>query len=189
LSQMFRSCEANSGTIQRKRGMFKKAVQQGRRAFGARSVHGVREHAKSLRTQLAAFFNIPRKGSEDLATPSASTVDSANLGQTPNPPISEKGNRLPLSAMLQLVLAVLLLTWSGFFTMDFLLSGVFTFPRTSRAFTLTFAVIILSYEFIYEEHRTRYSSITGIPPLKVVLFSCMIPYMVGSLALLILALS
>ncbi len=106
-----------------------------------------------------------------------------------SPPISEKGNRLPLSAMLQLVLAVLLLTWSGFFTMDFLLSGVFTFPRTSRAITLTFAVIILSYEFIYEEHRTRYSSITGIPPLKVVLYSCMIPYMVGSLALLILALS
>ena len=80
---MFRSCEANSGTIQRKREMFKKAVQQGRRAFGARSVHGVREHAKSRRTQLAAFFNIPRKGSEDLATSSISTVDQANLGQAP----------------------------------------------------------------------------------------------------------
>jgi len=49
-------------TIQRKRGMFKKVVQQGRRALGARSVRGVREHAKSPRTQLAAFFNIPRKG-------------------------------------------------------------------------------------------------------------------------------
>lgn len=106
-----------------------------------------------------------------------------------SPPVSEKVHRLPLPAIIHLVLAVLLLTWSGFFTMDFLLSGVFTFPRTSRAITLTFAVFILSYEFIYEEHRTRYSSITGILPLKVVLYSCMIPYMVGSLALLMLALS
>ena len=63
--------------------MFKKAVQQGRRAFGARSVHGVREHAKSPRTQLAAFFNIPLKGSEDLATSSAPAVDPSNLGQAP----------------------------------------------------------------------------------------------------------
>ena len=70
-------------TIQRKLGMFKKVVQQGRRALGARSVRGVRAHAKSPRTQLAAFFNIPRKGSEDLATSSASAVDPSNLGQAP----------------------------------------------------------------------------------------------------------
>ena len=63
--------------------MFKKAVQQGRRAFGARSVHGVREHAKSLRTRLAAFFNIPRKGSKDLAKSSTPAVDLSNLGQAP----------------------------------------------------------------------------------------------------------
>jgi len=66
------------------------AVQQGRRAFGARSVHAVREHAKSPRTQLAVFFNLPRKGSEDLATPSTSAVDSSNLGQVPR----NKLNRL-----------------------------------------------------------------------------------------------
>ncbi len=83
MSQIFRSFEANSGTIQRKRGMFKKVVQQGRRALGARSVHGVREHAQSSRTQLAAFFNIPRKGSEDLTKSSTSAVDLSNLGQGP----------------------------------------------------------------------------------------------------------
>jgi len=33
-------------------------VQQGRRPFGARSVHEVREHDKELRTPLADFFNI-----------------------------------------------------------------------------------------------------------------------------------
>ena len=101
-------------------------------------------------------------------------------------PISEKDCRLPLSAIIYLVLAVLLLAWSGFFTMDFLLSGLYTFPRTSRAITLTFAAVILSYEFIYKEHLTRYSSMTGILPLKVVFYSCIIPYMVGSLMLLML---
>jgi len=44
---------------QEEEGMFKKTVQQGRRDFGARSVHGVREHDKGPRTPLAAFFNIP----------------------------------------------------------------------------------------------------------------------------------
>jgi len=78
---MFRSFEANSGTIQRKREMFKKAVQQGCRDFGARSVHGVRKYPKSRRTQLAAFFNIPRKGLEDLAKSSTSAVGQSNLGQ------------------------------------------------------------------------------------------------------------
>jgi len=81
LSQKFQSCETNSWAIQGKRGRLKKAVQQGRRAFGARSVHGVREHAKSPRTQLAAFFNIPRKGSEDLAGSSTSAVDLSKFGK------------------------------------------------------------------------------------------------------------
>ena len=35
------------------------SIQQGRSHFGARSVHGVREHGKMARTPLAAFFNIP----------------------------------------------------------------------------------------------------------------------------------
>jgi len=40
-------------------------------------------HPASPRTQLAAFFNLPRKGSEDLATSSTFAVDSSNLGQAP----------------------------------------------------------------------------------------------------------
>ena len=79
---------ANSGTIQRKWGMFKKAVQQGRRVFGEWSVHGVREYAQSPRTQVGAFFNLPRKGSEDLAISSEPAVDPANLGQAPRPKLN-----------------------------------------------------------------------------------------------------
>jgi hypothetical protein len=40
-------------------GLFKKASQQGRREFGARSVHGVREYDKVPRTPLVDFFNSP----------------------------------------------------------------------------------------------------------------------------------
>jgi len=43
------------------RGCSKRSVQQGRRAVGARSVHGVREHDDGPRTPLAAFFNSPIK--------------------------------------------------------------------------------------------------------------------------------
>ncbi len=46
-----------------------------RSRLGERSVHGVREHAKSPRTQLAALFNLPRKGSEKLAKSRAIAVD------------------------------------------------------------------------------------------------------------------
>jgi hypothetical protein len=42
-------------------GMVKKVAQQGRSDFGARSVRSVREHGKMARTQLLAFFSIPKK--------------------------------------------------------------------------------------------------------------------------------
>ena len=101
------------------------------------------------------------------------------------PDFRETGfGKLPLSAIVNLVLAVLLSAWSGFFTMDFLLSGIYTWPRSSRVVTLTCAVIILVYEFIYKEHQARHATVTGIAPLKMVVYTCMIPYMLGTLVLL-----
>ncbi len=94
--------------------------------------------------------------------------------------------KLPLSALINLGLAVLLSAWSGFFTMDFLLSGIYTWPRSSRVAALTCTVIILAYEFIYKEHRARHVAVTGIAPLRVVVYACMIPYALGTLALLAL---
>ena len=94
--------------------------------------------------------------------------------------------KLPLSALVNIGLAVLLSAWSGFFTMDFLLSGIYTWPRSSRVVTLTCAVLILVYEFIYKEHQTRHAAVTGIAPLRMVVYACMIPYMLGTLALLAL---
>ncbi len=114
-------------------------------------------------------------------------VDLDHRGMNAIPDSQEtRLGKLPLSAFVNLALAILLSAWSGFFTMDFILSGAYTWPRSSRVMTLTFAVIILVYEFIYKEHQTRHTALTGIAPLKVVCYACMIPYILGILTLLAL---
>ena len=88
---------------------------------------------------------------------------------------------------IRFVLAPLLGLFSGFHTMDFILGGLYTWPQLSRVIALTFAIVILSYEFVYKENREELSlqqpslSQRG---LKAVLYSCIFPYMVGVLALL-----
>lgn len=86
----------------------------------------------------------------------------------------------------RLVLAPLVLLFSGFVTTDFLLSGVYGWPRTSRILALTLTVAILSYEFVYKEQRQA----DGGPQRarKALVYSCMLPYGAGALALLALAL-
>ena len=49
----------NSINSQEGEEVFQKAVQQGRRPFGAWSVHGVREHDKGPKTPRVDFFNPP----------------------------------------------------------------------------------------------------------------------------------
>ncbi len=87
---------------------------------------------------------------------------------------------------IRFVLAPLVLLISGFFTADFLLSGVYTWPRTSRAVALTLTVVILSYEFVYKEQRAIWAGTGSNHPLKAVLYSCVLPYGIGVLALLAL---
>ena len=70
--------------------------------------------------------------------------------------------------------------------MDFLLSGVYSWPRTSRILALTLAVIILSYEFVYKETLAQMPTGAKKLGLKVVLSSCVIPFMLGSFALIFL---
>ena len=69
--------------------------------------------------------------------------------------------------------------------MDFLLSGIYTWPRQSRRGPPP-QFVILVYEFIYKEHQTRHAAITGTAPLRVVVYTCMIPYALGTMALLVL---
>ena len=87
----------------------------------------------------------------------------------------------------RLVIAPVVLFVSGFFTADFLFSGQYTWPRSSRIVVLTLTILVLSYEFVYKEQRARHSSRAGDRPLRALLYSCAIPYVVGALALLGLA--
>jgi hypothetical protein len=82
------------------------------------------------------------------------------------------------------VIAPVILFSSGFFTTDFLLSGMYTWPRTSRVVALIITVFVLSYEFVYKEQRARFPERSHDDRMKRLLYSCAIPYGLGVLALL-----
>lgn len=90
------------------------------------------------------------------------------------------------TAAVRFVIAPLVLFSSGFFTADFLLSGVYTWPRSSRVVVLTLTVCVLAYEFVYKDQREQ-AVIPPSAPLKALLYSCALPYIVGALALVALA--
>lgn len=84
----------------------------------------------------------------------------------------------------RLALAPLILLFSGFFTANFVISGQYTWPRTSRALALTLTVLILSYEFVYKEQLSRH--VMPDRAKSVLLYSCVIPYLVGWALMLVL---
>ena len=86
---------------------------------------------------------------------------------------------------LRFVLAPLILLSSGFFTANFLFSGQYTWPRTSRTLILTITILVLSYEFIYKEQLARSGSADQAR--SSVIRSCIIPYVVGVLLMVALA--
>lgn len=89
--------------------------------------------------------------------------------------------------VIRLVVAPLLLLFSGFFTMDFILSGAYSWPRTSRIMALTLTLAVLIYEFIYKEQQLRHPEHSFEQRVKMLLYSCVIPYVVGACALIVLA--
>lgn len=90
-----------------------------------------------------------------------------------------------LAGAVRFGIAPLTMLSSGFFTADFLLSGLYTWPRTSRVLLLTLTAVILSYEFVYKEQQVRQGDPAG--PVRALVYSCMLPYALGALALLALA--
>jgi len=88
-----------------------------------------------------------------------------------------------------LVLLVPLVNISGgFFTLDFILSGEYTWGRTLRTFTLCLSLAVLAYEFVYRELQSRYPDWTGQRLLNHVLGYAVIPFVSGmGLLLLLLA--
>jgi hypothetical protein len=81
-------------------------------------------------------------------------------------------------------LAPLILFLSGFFTANFVISGQYTWPRTSRVLVLTLTVVILSYEFVYKEQLSRH--VVADRAKSVLLYSCVVPYLVGWVLMLVL---
>ncbi len=88
------------------------------------------------------------------------------------------------SEAIRLALAPLVLVFAGFFTANFVISGAYTWPRTSRTLALTLTVLILSYEFVYKEQLARQASPERAK--SVLLYSCVIPYFVGVLVMFVL---
>ena len=88
---------------------------------------------------------------------------------------------------IRFLLAPIILFISGFFTADFALSGIYTWPRTSRVLVLTVTIAVLAYEFVYKEQRALKPEAPGTPAANAVLYSCLIPYALGVATLVALA--
>ncbi len=100
-----------------------------------------------------------------------------NSGPQFDPFHTRLGWHVVFSETVRLALAPLILLFSGFFTANFVISGLYTWPRTSRALALTLTVLVLSYEFVYKEQLAR--QVLPDRARWVVVYSCMIPYLVG----------
>ncbi len=76
----------------------------------------------------------------------------------------------------------------GFFILDFLLSGQYTWGRTLRTFVLSLSLLVLAYEFVYRDLQTRHPEWPGRRLLNHVLGYSVIPFF-GGMALLLLLLA
>ncbi len=103
--------------------------------------------------------------------------------------VAASGSRWPqrFADAIRYFVAPVILFISGFSTTDFFLSGVYTWPRSSRVLVLTITVIVLSYEFVYKEQRGLKPDASGAPAARALLYSCLIPYAVGVVALITIA--
>jgi ABC-type multidrug transport system permease subunit len=88
------------------------------------------------------------------------------------------------SDTVRFVLAPLVLFFSGYFTANFIISGAYTWPRTSRTLALTLTVLILSREFVYKEQLSRNESPNRA--WSALLYFCALPYVIGWLVMLAL---
>jgi hypothetical protein len=109
------------------------------------------------------------------------------MARTPDRPAPTSGGRPAWFAeSVRLVVAPLVLFLSGFFMTQFLLSGEYTWPKTSRALILSLTIAVLAYEFVYKEQRGLCADGSDSNPSRAVLYSCVLPYVAGALSLLAL---
>jgi hypothetical protein len=99
-----------------------------------------------------------------------------------NPVEARQGRHPFFSDPVRFVLAPLVLLFSGFFTADFIVSGSYTWPRTTRTLALTLTVLILSHEFVFKEQLSRHA--TPDRAWSALGYSCVLPYIIGVLVML-----
>ena len=76
-------------------------------------------------------------------------------------------------------LAPVIFAVSGFFTSNFLISGQYSWPGTSRIMSLTLTLLVLAYEFVYKEQVAATGSREQAR--SAVLYASVIPYAVGAI--------
>jgi hypothetical protein len=101
----------------------------------------------------------------------------------PSSPASRRWNGAFLVLVVPIVNAI-----GGFFTLDFILSGQYTWGRTLRTFVLSLSLLVLAYEFVYRDLQARHPEWPGRRVLKSVLGYSVIPFF-GGMALLLLLLA
>ncbi len=91
------------------------------------------------------------------------------------------------TSILYFLLAPVLCAFSGFHTASYFMVGLYTWPRTSRMIVLCIGMLIFSYEFIYKNQLDQPTPAWRYSPLASVLYTCVLPFIIGAGALLILA--
>ncbi|HKO31656.1 MAG TPA: hypothetical protein VJU54_10990 [Nitrospiraceae bacterium] len=107
-----------------------------------------------------------------------------NSNSQSSPAEARPGRSAFFPRVVQFVLAPLILLLSGYFTANVLVSGHYTWARTTQTLALTLTVLILSYEFIYKEQLSRTESPDRAR--SALLYSCAVPYVIGVFVMLAL---
>ena len=104
-----------------------------------------------------------------------------NSSSQASPVEARSGRPALFPNIVRFALAPLILVFSGFFTANFLVSGQYTWSRTTRTLALILTVVILSYEFVYKEQLSRNEP--RALAWSALLYSCAIPYVIGVLVM------
>ncbi len=74
----------------------------------------------------------------------------------------------------------------GFFTLDFLLSGRYTWGRTLKVLVLSLSLLVLAYEFVYRDLQARHPEWSPRRLLKRVALHTALPFAAGMTFLFLL---
>lgn len=107
-----------------------------------------------------------------------------NSNSQSSPAEARSGGQAFSPNVVQFVLAPLILLLNGYFTANVLLSGHYTWTRTTQTVALILTALILSREFVYKELLLRTESPGRAR--SALLYWCAIPYVIGVMVMVAL---